>query len=653
MQIETIRDAKRLARFERWLRSHPDRCVGLDTETFGPTKEWTTRNIVDELTCRIGQVSMAIGDIAVVIIASHQNEEHVPHEALVEFLWKLTTMEKRFCIHNADYDLQALKNEMGDFPRFHKLADTMYASRLVNLGVVEKGRLSHALKPMARALLGLDLVDYDAVMSYRLISGPTDDDLISEFINRARNFLPLPYPENIADTLKNMRNALCSALAPIRGPGKISATTLAPMLKEALGGTYRPWKRKVLDGLSSAMVSEMATRTYRQLQCDEEQTENTIKYAALDAWAALKLWEQIFPKLKDTAYMEHFDKVGMPFLYTIREMHENGAKVDMEYINQSAEVLAPGTTKAAKTWLEITGVEITRTAECADVIYNRLKAWPIDENTPRTASGALAFNKTAFSYAATKVEPGSIGERLIHLKKAHAIGYKILTTYTDSMLEQMPYRKDGHIRTQYMIDAVETYRLSSRGPNLQNIPREIAPDMPNLRKAFIAADGCLLTVGDWKQLEVFILAHLSHDERLTEYLSAGVDMHARNAELLKVPRVLAKNVFFGWIYGGREHGLASQVRLPVAVVAPVVTGFDDLFPGVIEFRKTMAAFAREHGYVETLDGRRRWLPKIHSIREFDKNPEAFFEKARKKLDTSPHYRAKLAAKGISLDSQKA
>jgi len=195
---------------------------------------------------------------------------------------------------------------------------------------------------------------------------------------------------------------------------------------------------------------------------------------------------------------------------------------------------------------------------------------------------------------------------------------KLRSTYTDSL----PVYMDGHgrIHTSYSLAATTTGRLSSSEPNLQNIPVRNEAGR-KIRKAFIASPGHVLISADYSQIELRLLAHIADIPQLKKAFADGIDIHAMTAsEMFGVPvqdmppdvRRRAKAINFGIIYGISGFGLARQLSIPREEAAQYIKNYFLKFPGIRDYMEAYRAYAREHGFVQTIFGRKVWLPQIRA-----------------------------------------
>lgn len=378
--------------------------------------------------------------------------------------------------------------------------------------------------------------------------------------------------------------------------------------------------------------------------------QDLIAYAEEDAYYSVRLLEIMLPKIKAIGYLEQYANLELPFLYTLMDMQYAGIQFDSRVIHSVHEACQQEVDALVQEWDRKAGCSISSTKKIIDTVYRKLKAWP-EELAPKTGGGQPACSVKALD-AIYPLIPDGLGRELIDIKRKHSKASKILTTYTTSLTEQLKYREDGRIRSNFFQAGTDTGRLSSRGPNLQNQPAPRPGALP-IRQAFIARPGYSLISADYGALEVRIMCHWSQDPMLTAFLLEGRDMHQYVADQIKKPRSAAKAAFFAWCYGGREGTVASNLRLPIDEAKALIDGLDQIYEGVTLWRAAIAKECYDNGYVTTLLGRRRYLPDIYAVDQYEKNPQSFHKLARRLLANDPRMKAKIEKKGFAPESTRA
>ncbi|NPA37622.1 MAG: DNA polymerase I [Chlorobi bacterium] len=336
------------------------------------------------------------------------------------------------------------------------------------------------------------------------------------------------------------------------------------------------------------------------------------EYAAEDADITLRL-ANIFKHELDTSEVKNlFYNVEMPLVRVLADMEFEGVTLDVDALNSYAEVLKKDIAALEQKIYEMAGREfnIGSPRQVGEILFDVLK---IDDKAKKTKSGQYSTGEEILQKLKSKHEiiPAILEYRGLK---------KLLNTYVES-LPKLINPKTGRIHTSYNQTVVVTGRLSSTNPNLQNIPiRDEAGR--EIRKAFTASDdNHLFLSADYSQVELRLMAHFSGDKHLIEAFRNGEDIHkATAAKIFKVPpeevdsdmRRKAKTANFGIIYGISAFGLAERLNIPRSEAKAIIDGYFESFPGVKEFMEKSIREAREKGYVETLFGRRRYLPDINS-----------------------------------------
>jgi DNA polymerase-1 len=319
-------------------------------------------------------------------------------------------------------------------------------------------------------------------------------------------------------------------------------------------------------------------------------------------WAALKA---------NPALWKLYNEVELPLVDVLRNMEKAGVRFDVQLLKQAQTELTAELNNLEAEIYQLAGTtfNINSPRQVGEVLFDQLK---LDPKAKKSKSGQYTTSE----------------EVLQALKETHPIVGKILdqrelkkliSTYI-SALPSYINPNTGKIHTTYNQTVTATGRLSSSNPNLQNLP--IRSERGKLiRRAVIADEGCLFLSADYSQIELRLLAHMSQDPHLLEAFRGGQDIHAATAakifrtpidQVTKDQRRRAKTANFGIIYGISAFGLSQQLDCPRAEAKALIDDYFAAFPQVIDFIESQKQFAREHGYVETLFGRRRYLADINS-----------------------------------------
>ncbi|HEX2204526.1 MAG TPA: DNA polymerase I [Longimicrobium sp.] len=346
------------------------------------------------------------------------------------------------------------------------------------------------------------------------------------------------------------------------------------------------------------------------------------EYACEDADIALRLARRFAPEMERLHLDALFRQIEMPLVRVLAEMEWNGIRIDEAFFHaMSAELRGQLRNVQAEIHAEA-GEEfnIGSTPQLREILFGKL-GLPVIK---KTKTGASTDVDVLQALAAQ-------GHRLPELLMQYRQIDKLLGTYVDA-LPRMVNPETGRIHTSFNQTVAATGRLSSTDPNLQNIP--IRTEMgAEIRRGFIPAGGMRFVSADYSQIELRILAHYSKDEAFVEAFRAGADIHRQTAALIfgvaadsvtKEMRDRAKTVNFGIIYGQGPFSLAQQLGIPQSEAKAFIEAYFERFPGVRRYLDEQIETAKARGYVETLSGRRRYIPEIASR---NWNIRAFGERA--------------------------
>ncbi|MBL8202259.1 MAG: DNA polymerase I [Chromatiales bacterium] len=368
--------------------------------------------------------------------------------------------------------------------------------------------------------------------------------------------------------------------------------------------------RKYL-GLDTIHFEDVAGKGAKQITFDQVSVEKAAEYAAEDADITLRLHHVLWPKLEATPGLAAlYDNIEQPLVPVLTRMEETGVLVDTRLLRAMSGEFAGKMAALEKEAHEAAGhpFNIGSPKQLQEVLYNELKL-PVTQYTPTKQPST---NEDALAELAEQ-------HRLPKLILDYRSLSKLKSTYTDKLPEQVCART-GRIHTSYHQAVAATGRLSSSDPNLQNIPIR-TEEGRRIRQAFIPKPGCTLLAADYSQIELRIMAHLSEDAGLLEAFAADKDVHqATAAEVFGVPleavttdqRRSAKAINFGLIYGMSAFGLARQLGIARDEAQNYVDLYFARYPGVKAYMDRTRAQAREQGYVETVFGRRLYLPDIQA-----------------------------------------
>lgn len=357
---------------------------------------------------------------------------------------------------------------------------------------------------------------------------------------------------------------------------------------------------------------DIAGKGKNQLTFNQVALEQATPYAAEDADYTLRLHQYFWPQLQALdGQRELYEQVEIPLVPILSTMERNGVKVDALMLNKQSLELEQRMQALVEESYKAAGQEFNLASpkQIQEIFFEKL-GLPILRKTPKgqpsTAEDVLE-------------ELADLGHQLPALILEHRGLSKLKSTYTDRLPEQINART-GRVHTSYHQAVAATGRLSSTEPNLQNIPIRTAAGR-RIRQAFIAESGCKLLAADYSQIELRIMAHLSGDKSLLNAFAQGLDVHrATAAEVFGMSletvtneqRRAAKAINFGLIYGMSAFGLARQLNVERREAQAYVDLYFARYPGVKAYMENTREQARAQGYVETLFGRRLFLPDIKS-----------------------------------------
>ena len=355
----------------------------------------------------------------------------------------------------------------------------------------------------------------------------------------------------------------------------------------------------------------------KKVTIDAIEVEKTTQYAAEDADITLQLHEKLWPELeKDQKLTKLFTDIEMPLAIVLAEMERTGVLVDAKQLNDYSYELAKQLIEIEAQLQSLAGEKFNPASpkQIQAILFDKHNL-PVLKKTPK---GDPSTSEEVLSELANEYEL----PRMILFYRGLA---KLKNTYTDK-LPLMISPIDQRIHTNYNQIGTITGRLSSNDPNLQNIPVR-NEEGRRIRQAFIAPKGCKIISADYSQIELRIMAHLSQDESLLNAFAHDKDIHRVTAgeilgkaesEVTNEERRRAKAVNFGLIYGMSAFGLSKQINIPRKEAQFYIDRYFERYPGVQQYMEQTRQLAAEQGYVETLSGRRLYLPKIRSTNGIEK-----------------------------------
>lgn len=356
---------------------------------------------------------------------------------------------------------------------------------------------------------------------------------------------------------------------------------------------------------------EIAGKGKNQLTFNQIALEQAAHYAAEDADVTLQLHLKMWPELeKEAGPKKVFEQIEMPLLKVISRVERNGVLIDQAILAQHSKELTARLAELELKAHELAGepFNLSSTKQLQVILFEKQGIKP----TKKTPGGAPSTSEEVLAELA-------LDYPLPKVILEHRGLSKLKSTYTDK-LPLMINPVSGRVHTSYHQAVTATGRLSSTDPNLQNIPVR-NDEGRRIRQAFVAGKGNRIVAADYSQIELRIMAHLSQDKGLLDAFSQGEDIHRATAsEVFGVPlskvtgeqRRSAKAINFGLIYGMSAFGLSRQLNIGAGEAKKYMDLYFERYPGVLRYMENTRQLAASNGYVETLDGRRLWLPDIKS-----------------------------------------
>ena len=339
--------------------------------------------------------------------------------------------------------------------------------------------------------------------------------------------------------------------------------------------------------------------------------ENVSYYACEDADFTFRLVKPLKKQLDEKVNLGLFQKIEMPLVPVLAEVERNGIKVDPIFLKKMSINFSKEIKSLKEEIYELAGSEfnISSPLQLKKILFENLKV----------STDSIKKTKTGFSTAESELEKMRDLHPIIDLISQYREYTKLQSTYLDA-LPKLISKKTGRVHTSFNQTITATGRLSSSDPNLQNIP--IRTEMGRkIRKAFVASKGYSILAIDYSQVELRIVASLANDKKAIEVFNAGEDIHKRTAaeingvaleDVTKEMRYAAKEVNFGVLYGMGAFGLAWRAHIDRNEAREFIDRYFKAFKGIKKYLDLTKALAQKMGYVETLFGRRRYLPEINS-----------------------------------------
>jgi DNA polymerase-1 len=364
-------------------------------------------------------------------------------------------------------------------------------------------------------------------------------------------------------------------------------------------------------GHKTIKYEEVAGKGKNQIAFNDIALEQAVPYAAEDADITLRLHQELWPRLQKIPSLEKlFDDIEMPLIKVLVRMERTGVRIDATMLRKQSQELATRILEIEQLAHQAAGqpFNLGSPKQIQEVLYDKLEL-PVLKKTPK---GAPSTAEEVLQELALDYELPALILEWRGLSK-------LRSTYTDK-LPEMINERTGRVHTSYHQAVAATGRFSSSDPNLQNIPVR-TKEGRRIRQAFVPESGSLMVSADYSQVELRIMAHLSGDAGLQRAFTEGADIHRATAaevfgvapdQVTDLQRRNAKAINFGLIYGMSAFGLARQLKIDRGAAQEYIDLYFSRYPGVKQYMDDTRAQAHDTGYVETLFGRRLYLPDINA-----------------------------------------
>ena len=470
-----------------------------------------------------------------------------------------------------------------------------------------------SLDPHAARLVGISLAVTPWQACYIPVghnyAGVPEQLPLDEVLAVLKPWLESDAPQKVGQNIKYDMHVLANHGITLRGV--VDDTMLESYVLEA----HRTHGMDALAGRhlnrTTITYEEVAGKGAKAIGFDQVALDVATTYAAEDADVTLQLHRTLWPAIEASERLRHiYRNIEMPTLQVLYDMERHGVLLDRDRLRAQSQQLAEQLQELEKQAHELAGqpFNLGSPKQLGEILFERL-GLPVVKKTPagKPSTDESVLEKLALDYPLPKV-----------LLQWRGLA-KLKSTYTDT-LPVMANPQTGRVHTTYSQAVAITGRLASSDPNLQNIPVR-TPEGRRIREAFIAPPGHRMMSADYSQIELRIMAHISQDAGLLKAFADGEDVHRATAsEVFGVPiaevnseqRRYAKVINFGLIYGMSAFGLAANLGIERGAAQAYIDRYFARYPGVAAYMERTRAQAREQGYVETVFGRRLWLPEIGS-----------------------------------------
>ncbi len=505
------------------------------------------------------------------------------------------------------------KNNSANIPHFYQLADTPMAQQLLLKVLLQQTEVcfdteTTSINDLEAELVGISFC-WAAHKGYYL-PFPTDRTEATALVQQFRPFFENAQIAKVGQNLKYDIKVLQNYGIEVQGAlfdTMVAHYLLNPDMRhnmDILSETYLNYTPIAIESLIGKGKAQRSMRTVPLEQVKEYATED-----ADVTWQLKNIFKEELPKVNA---QKIYTDLEAPLIKVLAAMEREGVNLDVAFLKEYAKTLDADIAQLETAIAQQAGesFNLSSPKQLGDILFEKLK---IDSKPKKTKTGQYATSEEVLAPLAAK---HPIVADILEWRQVQ----KLKSTYVDALpLEVSPVT--GRVHTTYMQTVAATGRLSSNNPNLQNIPIR-TPRGQQVRKAFVARnDDYVLLSADYSQIELRIIASLSEEHNMIESFLRNEDIHrATAAKVFQVPleevtreqRSHAKTVNFGIIYGVSAFGLSAQTDLSRSESKELIDTYYATYPNLRNYINKQIHFAQEHGYVETVLGRRRYLPDIHS-----------------------------------------
>lgn len=508
-----------------------------------------------------------------------------------------------------------------------------WIDRIREAGIVAVDTETDSLDPMQARLIGISLATRPGEACYiplnhvtgsdDLLGGGRDENQIE--LGHALELLrPVLEDGAILKIGQNMKyDWLILAQAGIRMTAMDDTMLMSYVLDAGRGGHGMDELAKNHLGHTCISYKELTGSGKNKITFDQVEIGKATQYAAEDADVTLRLWRILKPRLLAEKMVTVYERLERPLIDVVALMEQRGVEVDRQILSRLSGELAQAAAALEAEIHELAGesFNIGSPKQLGEILFGKMDL----PGGKKTATGQYSTSAQVLEDLAAQGH--ELPRKIVFWRQLT----KLKSTYTDALPGYIN-EDTGRVHTSYSMASTSTGRFSSSEPNLQNIPVR-TEEGRKIRKAFVASKGSKLVSADYSQIELRVLAHIADIPQLREAFAQGVDIHAMTAsEMFDTPvegmdpmiRRRAKAINFGIIYGISAFGLANQLGIERSQASEYIKTYFERFPGIRNYMDETKAFVREHGYVETVFGRRAHYPDIKSS-----NPQvrAFNERA--------------------------